>query len=251
MKTQNRFAVALTIVLSLAAGALLLWQQPPTLKNHSLAKAENVEPPAEHAQANMKTLAPADILADQGVVRRDPPLHRGISRACKNGFTIERDVAGNFQGYSCNLSAYEDYDTEALESLAYGDAEAASVLAYRLRYTDYPRALEMAMRSSALSGGKTSTLISAAKWRPLLDRTGESDLAGYGQAYVLHQLIERLKNSSYRASPGYEKRIREIAADPEAYVERLNSITDRMYDEIRQVELDVTGNSTIGGDDDV
>lgn len=251
MKTQNRFAVALTIVLPLAAGALLLWQRPPLPENHSLARTDFTGPLVEHLASSEKINRPPDAVVDERVARGDPPMPADISRACRNGFVIDRDIAGKFQGYSCNPSAYEDYDTEALESLAYGDAEAASVLAYRLRHTDYPRAIRLSLRSAALSGGKTSTLISAAMWRPVQDGNGKPSLSGYGQAYVLHQLIEKLKDSSYRAPPTYEARIQELADDPHAVFEQLDSITNRMFEEIRQIELDVTGSSTIGGNDDV
>ena len=255
MKTQNGFAVALTIVLSLAAGALLLWQRPPLPEDHSLARSDFteplVEPPAEHLVSSEKINRPPDAVVDERVAHGDSPMPADFSRACENGFTINRDIAGKFQGYSCNPSAYEDYDTEALESLAYGDAEAASVLAYRLRHTDYPRAIRLSLRSAALSGGKTSTLMSAAMWRPVQDGNGNPSLSGYGQAYVLHQLIGKLKGNNYGGPPIFEKRIRELADDPQVVFEQLDSIADRMYEEIRRIELGVTGSSTIGGDDDV
>jgi hypothetical protein len=255
MKTQNRFAVALTIVLSLAAGTLLLWQRPPLPNDHSLTRSDFtkplVEPLVEHLVSSEKINPPAEIAADERVSRGDPPMPAGISRRCKNGFTIDRNIAGKFQGYSCNPSAYEDYDTEALESLAYGDAEAASVLAYRLRHTDYPRAIRLSLRSAALSGGKTSTLMSAAMWRPVEDENGNPSLSGYGQAYVLYQLIGKLKGNNYGGPPIYVKRIEELADDPQAVFEQLDSIANRMFEEVRQIELDVTGSSTIGGDDDV
>ncbi len=251
MKTRNRIAVALTIALSLAAGTLLLWQQPPLPEDHGLATTGIAEPPAAPSPSLLDFPAQTDITTDTRMARGDPPMPVNINRACKHGFAIERDLAGKFQGYSCISSGYEYYDTEALEALAYGDAEAASALAYRLRHTNYPRALKMAMRATALSGGKTSTLTSAAMWRPLLNREGEPDLSGYGQAYVLHRLIEKLKNSSYRAPPTYETRIQDLAEDPQAEFERLDSIVDRMFEEILLIQLNVTGNSTIGDDDDV
>jgi len=251
MKTQNRIAVASTIVLSLTAGALLLWQQPPLPANDGLAKTDIVEPRPALAPSPLEIPAQTDITTNARMARDDPSVLANINRACKHGFTINRDLAGNFQGYSCNPAAYEDYDTEALESLAYGDAEAASVLAYRLRHSDYPRAIRLSLRSAALSGGTASTLMSATMWRPLEDENGSPSLSGYGQAYVLHQLIGKLKGNNYGGPPIYEKRIEELADDPQAVFEQLDSIANRMFDEIRQIELDVTGNSTIGGDDDV
>ena len=249
MKTRKSIAMALTIVLSLAAGTLLVWQFPPRLANDNPASFKPAEPPVASAIAPEKTDEPVDTAAET-VAGTAQSIPHSIRRVCKNGFSIERDYAGHFQGYRCNRSAYEHYSTEALESLAYGDAEAASVLAYRLRRSDYPRALGLAVRAAALSGGDDSTLISATYWRPLQDENGDPSLSGFGQAYVLHSLIEKIRNSSYRMPGMYEVNIRQISDTPNEMLDELDDIVDRLLEDARRIETDVVGNSTIGGGDD-
>jgi hypothetical protein len=251
MKTRKSLAMALTIVLSLAAGALLVWQISPRMDGEDLASFKPAEPPVPSAEELGKTATPINAAAEGVVAGKTPSIPRSIHNVCKNGFSIERDSSGEFQGYSCNASAYENYSTEALESLSYGDAEAASVLAYRLRHSNYPRALKLAVRAAALSRGNVSTLISATYWRPLQYENGEPSLSGFAQSYVLHSLIEKIRDSNYRMPATYEANIRRISDRPDEMLDELDDIIDRLLDDTRQIESDVTGNSTIGGDDDV
>lgn len=249
MKTQNLAAVAITAALSLTAVTMVVWQSrhrtptaPPTITSN--------QPVSATTSAVTATAAAEIPVANELTSTANSPVPVTIRERCKNGVTTELDASGNVAGWLCNPSSYEDYSTEALEILAYGDAEAATVLAYRLRQTDYPRAIQMAQRSVALSGGETRALLAATNWRPLVHQNGDADLSGYGQAYVLHRLIERLKDSSYRAPPTYEKRIRQLTDEPDLVFKKLDAVVDHMYDEIRRIELDITGESTIGGDDD-
>ena len=255
MKSQNFIAVALTTALVLTAVALFVSStSPDNLVGHRVASAPQSEPPSATPpddQALRKVPEPM-VSDDSGATH---PRHGALpsnSRriGCNNGLTAVFDKNGNSQGYTCNPTPYEDYDTEALEALAYGDAEAASVLAYRLRHTNYQQAIQMARRSAALSAGDVGTLISATYWRPMKDDSGAFDLSGVGQAYVLHSLIQKIRGNGNGAPPIYEKLIREHSSDPEDTLIGLNNIAQRMYEEVRQIELDVTGTSTIGGDDD-
>ena len=251
MKTRNSIAMALTIVLSLAAGALLVWQPPPGLATDNIASFKPARPPLPSAEIPQEPAPPVDAPADKGVAGTVYSIPRNMHRVCRNGFRVERNSKGDFQGYCCNPSAYENYSNEALESLIYGDAEAASVLAYRLRRSDYSRALRLSVRAAALSGGDVSTLISATYWRSLTDASGEPSLSGFGQAYVLHSLIEKIRNSSYRKPGMYEVNIRQISDKPDQMLDELDDIVDRLLDDARQIETDVVGISTIGGGDDV
>ncbi len=251
MRTQNQILMALAIVLTLSAGGLLAWQitrhdadvgaTGPIAPEPAAAVAGLPENSAAATRSKPEWMAPGAI----------PPLPGNIQHTCKSGFTVERDRAARFQGFLCNSSAYEDYSTEALESLAYGDADAASTLAFRLRHSDYPRALRLALRSAALGDGDVSTLISATYWRPLQGENGEPSVAGFAQAYVLHSLIQRIRNSATNISATYEQRIRQLSADPDAVLDQLDVVVEQLLEEARQIELEVTGNSTIGGEDDV
>lgn len=251
MKTRNSIAMALTIVLSLAAGTLLVWQFSPRMASDDLASSKPAELPLPDTVLPDGLAAPIDAATEETVANTTRSIPRSIHRLCKNGFAIDRNSAGDFQGYSCNRSAYENYSTEALESLAYGDAEAAGILAYRLRHSQYPRALKLAVRAAALSGGDVSTLISATYWRPLQNEDGDSSLSGFAQAYVLHSVIEKIRNSGYRMPGMYEVNIRRISDEPDEMLAELDDFVNRLLDDARQIESDVTGKSTIGGDDDV
>ncbi len=251
MKTRKSIAMALTIVLSLAAGALLVWQIQPLPLSDDFSSFEPAELPVPGTVFSAGLAAPIDAATEETVANTTRSIPRSMRRLCRNGFRVERNSRGDFQGYSCNRSAYENYSTEALESLAYGDAEAASVLAYRLSRSDYPRALRLAVRAAALSGGDISTLISATYWRSLRDENGDPSLSGFAQAYVLHSLIEKIRNSGYRMPGMYEVNIRRISDEPDKMLDELDDVVDRLLDDARQVESEVTGNSTIGGDDDV
>jgi hypothetical protein len=245
--------MALTIALTLVAGALVLWQ----------TRSHDTVPPS----ANLP-LSQGDLSAQTDEARSttrpsqpeaDTPKKASQSAAvtpttprksCKHGIETKLDTHGSGDQYTCIRPPYESYSSETLESLAYGDAEAASILAYRVRHTDYPKALKLALRSAALSGGETSTLMSATSWRPLVDENGEPSLSGYGQIYVLHSVIERLRGSAYTRPVMYENKIYELSGDPEQTVRELDNIVERIIAEMEQIELDVTGNSTLGGRDD-
>ncbi len=248
MKTQMQILMVLTIVLTLAAGGLLVWRTPPDALDVSGTGRQAPEPAAPVAAAPDESAHPEPEWMAPGAI---PPIPRSIQKVCESGFTIERDVKGRFGGFSCNPSAYEDYSTEALESLAYGDADAASVLAHRLRHSDYPRALRLALRSVALSGGDVSTVVSATLWRPLQDENGEPSGAGFAQAYVLHSLIKRIRNSTTNIPVSFELNIRKLSDDPDALLDDLDDVVEQLLEDVRQIELEVTGGSTIGGDDDV
>lgn len=248
MKTQKQILMVLTIILTLTAGGLLVWRTPPDAVDVSGTGRPTPEPVAAVAAAADGSAHPEPEWMAPGAI---PPIPRRIQNACKSGFTIERDVKGRFGGFSCNPSAYEDYSTEALESLAYGDADAASVLAHRLRHSDYPRALRLALRSVSLSGGDVSTIVSATLWRPLQDENGEPSVAGFAQAYVLHSLIRRIRSSTTNIPVSFELNIRKLSDDPDALLDDLDDVVERLLDDVHQIELEVTGGSTIGGDDNV
>ncbi len=247
MKTQNQILMALTIVSTLIAGGLLMWHTPPEKHDIGETGLPAPEPMAPPEYSTATTAAEPDLAAPGAI----PPIPGSIRNACKSGFTIERDSEGRFEGFFCNPSAYEDYSNEALETLAYGDADAASTLAHRLRHSDYPRALRLALRSVALSGGDVTTLVSATLWRPFQDENGEPSAAGFAQAYVLHSLINKIRNSTTNVPVRFELNIRRLSDDPVAVLDQLDVVVERLLDDVRQIELEVTGNSTIGGDDDV
>ena len=154
-------------------------------------------------------------------------------------------------GETCAKSPHHEYSNETLEVLAYGDAEAARVLALRLRHSDFNRALQLALRAVALSGGDTGVLVSAELWRLPQSPTGPTALESVSHMYVMNSLRSLVDYGAYEPYASYEKRIRELADDGDATLQQLDQLVYRLYDDLRKLELDVTGNSHIGGDDDV
>ena len=247
MKTQNLIAVALTIALISAAATLAIWryQSDPPGQERSVATHE---PQVNHAPALID--APEPLAANGSAGASTPMTWTGLPIAeCKWGSQRLLDEASGEMLWACTRSGYWNYTTETLESMAYDDAEAARVLAHRVRETDYPRALNLVQRAAALSGDVTA-LIEARKWRPLAHRNGDMDLSGVGQAYVLMEAADRINKAKRSRSADYEAMIRQIADDPDVTLQELDDIVNYMLHRMRQIELEVTGQSTIGGDDD-
>ena len=172
-----------------------------------------------------------------------------IFSRCQWGRSPQYDSNGNVVGETCLESPHHEYTNETLEVLAYSDAEAARVLAMRLRHSDYDRALKLAYRSIALSGGDARILQSAEMWQVTSDNV--TDVARLHQQYVIHSLRDLVEYGEYRRFRPYVERINNSSSDPNATLHELDKLVYRLYDEIKQIEIDVTGRTTIGGDDDV
>ena len=250
MKTQNLAAVAMTAVLAIAAVLLVAWQSRELLHDEP-----RVSPPAA-ADTNMTDgvesgdTRPAALAAvndaQDSIIKTDSGLN---VTDCKWGSELVYDEDSGKDVWRCSLSSYWNYTTATLETMAYADAEAARVLAHRVREDDYGRAIQLALRSTALSGN-SYPLIEARNWRATAHQNGDVDLSGIGQAYVLMAVADRVNEPENSRSERYEEIIRQSATDPDAAMQQLNEVVERMMDTIRQVELDVTGQVTIGEDDD-
>jgi len=253
MKTQNTTAMALTIALTLVAGALVLWQTrshdtvPPSATSQSDSPDNNL------AKTTAVDEFPAFELgqtANSGEPRRSPSRFTDAPEKCKWGSEYTHDEETGEQGWQCTRSGYWNYTTATLEGMAYADPEAARVLAHRLKDTDYPRALKLAVRSVALSGGDVLPLLEARYWRPLNQYNGDADISGIGQAYVLLSLADKIRTLEKPRAERFENRLRHLSDDSEAMLLELDEIVHRLLEETRTIEKDITGNSTIGGDSD-
>lgn len=247
MTAKNRLAVGLTTALTLIAA--LVW-----LRLDDLPAPSNpvITSPTEPAAGPRDTGEAARPASDADAAASDGSSGRATRRfpRCRWGTTPLYD--GNVQaGETCAKSPHHDYSSETLEVLAYSDAEAARVLAMRLRHTDFARAMRLALRSVALSGGDTQVLVSAELWRLPQTEHGPTALQAVSHQYVMSSLRSLVDHGEYRPYASYESRIRELADDGDATLRELDRFVHQLYDDIRQLELDVTGNSTIGGDDDV
>jgi hypothetical protein len=155
--------------------------------------------------------------------------------------------------YSCEPNsyqaehAYESYSNEALVSLAYSEAKAAEVLSIRLRDTDEESAMSLAFRASALAGGNTYPIFLYSQSYPHPGAINDVPIKKtYRDKYVMSAVALMLGNDRTGLST-WEARIREFSDDPERELALLDERAHQILDEMRQIQLDVTGESTIGG----
>lgn len=254
MKAKNRLAVGLTTALTLIAA--LVWLKMDDVPAPSRPAVAAIPPPdaapASPGEAGVPGMAAPDVAHDPGSVTDE---HSGVQSPrgfprCQWGTTPMYDGTARV-GERCTKSPHHEYSDETLEVLAYSDAEAARVLAMRLRHSDFNRALQYALRSVALSGGDTQVLVSAELWRLPQSESGPTALESASHGYVMNSLRSLVEHGEYRPYASYELRIRELADDGDATLRELDRFVYQLYDDIRQLELDITGNSSIGGDDDV
>jgi len=160
------------------------------------------------------------------------------------------------EAYSCEPlqdepgHPYESYSRAALESLAYSDAKAAEILGMRLREDDEARAMSLMLRASALSGGDTAPIVlySQAYPRPTYVN-GEPVRKTIHVKFVLSTVADLLDADSNATAP-WEDRIRQLSTDPDKEIALLNERALKIIEEMRRIQIDVTGTSTIGGLDD-
>lgn len=157
--------------------------------------------------------------------------------ACEPGQPVERH-------------AYESYSSEALESLAYADAKAAEILGLRLRKLDQARALSLILRSSALSGGDVSPILRFSQSYPEPSAIDGVPVRKTIQTkYVLSAVADLLGTDTQYAVP-WENEIRRYSTDADREIAMLQARAVQIVSEMRQIQLDVTGSSNIGGQGD-
>ena len=142
---------------------------------------------------------------------------------------------------------YASYPDEALESLAYADAKAAEILSMRLAGRDSEAAMSLALRAAALAGGDATPIIAYANAYP--EPTAINGVPVRKTVHVRYVLgtVTRLLGDPRHGVPYFEAIIREHSADPEREIAMLDERARQMIEEMRQIQLDVTGSSTIGG----
>ncbi len=142
---------------------------------------------------------------------------------------------------------YESYSTEALNALAWADAKAAEVLGMRLRDTDEAVSLSLILRAAALAGGDPAPILYYAQTYPQpVSIDGTLVRKTVHTRYVLGAVAEML-GAGPNLLPYWEAQIRQVSTDPQREIEMLRERARELVDEMRQIELDVTGESTFGG----
>jgi hypothetical protein len=146
--------------------------------------------------------------------------------------------------------AYESYSNAALASLAYADAKAAEVLGMRLRDTDEVQAISLVLRSAALADGDVTPILlfSRAYGRPdSVD--GVPARKTIQTKFVLAAVADLLGTDTHYIAP-WENEIRRYSSDPETEIAMLQAQAVRIVADLRQIQLDITGSTNIGGQGD-
>ena len=145
---------------------------------------------------------------------------------------------------------YESYSSAALESLAYADAEAAAVLGMRLRDTDEAKAMSLMLRASALTGGDTTPILrySNAYTHPV-SVDGVPVRKTVHTKFVLSAVADLLSDDTNYAAQ-WEDIIRHYSSDPDTEIAMLQAKARQIVEEMRQIQLGVSGFSEIGGQGD-
>jgi hypothetical protein len=145
---------------------------------------------------------------------------------------------------------YNDYTNATLATLVYSDADAAEILGMRLRERDEKNAMRLAIRASALSGGETQAIKNYVNAYPAPTFTnGVPNPRTIHTKYVLSAVIDLLGDPASGVE-AWERLVRDNSPTPERTVTYLNGKARQIVDEMRRIELDVAGQSTIAGDDD-
>lgn len=162
-----------------------------------------------------------------------------------DGTTVE--VYSCEGGPAAEAHPYEAYSNAALESLAYADAKAAEILGMRLRDSDERAAMSLVLRSAALSGGDAGPIVRYSNAYPRPTAVdGEPDRKTVHVKYVLSAVTQLLGDDRH-SLPYYTAIIREHSADPDREIAMLDARARQIVNEMRQIELDVTGSSATGG----
>lgn len=140
--------------------------------------------------------------------------------------------------------AYAGYSDAALESLAYGDAYAAMVLATRDIDRNRARAWNLMIRASALLGGRSEPFSWLANHRySALTKNGELQVESIRSRFLLEELQRRLGRG--KADPDYWRRLLLAAGEDVNEVANLEKGVDTILLEMQQIEQEVSNGNNI------
>lgn len=146
--------------------------------------------------------------------------------------------------------AYESYPTAALESLAYADARAAEILGMRLRDSDRTKALGLTIRAAALSGGDPAPILAFSNAYPEPTAIDDVPVRRTVHTKFILSAVADLLGAEHNNLAYWEAQIRQLSTDPEREIELLQRQARRIVEEMRRIEVELTGSSAIGGQSD-
>lgn len=242
---MNRRIVSVLSAVAMVAAAYSVWGP---------GRAPDREAPIAAVPAPNTIKAPETDTRTRSNSQRQAAAGQSSVRGCSivsHYLPIEDGTATEV--FSCEphepqeVHPYASYPTAALESLAYADARAAGLLSRRLRESDSEAAMSLALRAAALSGGDPTPIVAYGNAYPepaAID--GVPVRKTVHVKYVL-SAVTRLLGDPRHSAPYFEAIIRAHSADPDREIAMLDARAQQMIEEMRQVQLDVTGSSTIGG----
>ena len=241
-----------TVCVFVAAIAAALFFNQPASKTAGVEERITALPPqAEVQSSTSKQSAMVSSLAGE----QQQPMSADNSCEAEPYYSVN-DKGATVMTMQCTkpqlqkTHSYDAYSNEALATLAYGDADAAEVLGMRLREHNKKLALSLIIRSSALSGGSTKVLKRYANSYPVpafVD--GEPVMDSIHTRYVLSAVAELLGDTNVGLQV-WEQTVRETSLTPDITIAFLRGKARDIVDEMRRIEQEVVGHTTIAGDDD-
>ncbi len=240
VRRASIYISAATIVAAIAAWQLSANAPEPGGLPAPGANAPPVAPEAIDAAAGTQS-SPAAIAG------REPRNCTIVTHYLPNDDGTTTEVASCEPNEPRQEHPYASYPIEALESLAYADAKAAEILSMRLLQSDGEAAMSLALRATALAGGDATPIVAYANAYP--EPTAVNGVPVRQTVHVRYVLatVTRLLGDPRHSVPYFEAIIREHSTDPEREIAMLEVRAREMIEEMRQIQLEVTGSSTIGG----
>jgi hypothetical protein len=181
-------------------------------------------------------------------VRKD----RNCRVELKNYVTTDGEM---FSAYSCTpdrpaaAHVYAEYDNETLANMAYSDPVAAALLGHRLIGSDTGRSYELLVRASALEGGNVEHLAWLAEQAfGAVAIDGKPRIGNLQRQYELATLARRLGDAPGKAEYLRNQLVRFGIDEPK--LEVLNRRAEELLESMRDIQITVHGETTLGGQDD-
>jgi len=158
-----------------------------------------------------------------------------------------------FSAWSCTPHSplspqeYEHYDDATLEVMAWSDADAAALLGQRLVERNTRKSYEMLVRATALDGDFRHLAWLADQAFGVVSVDGEPHMGNLGQQYELAAVSRELGDSSGRSDYFRQELVNAGADDKQ--LSGLDEQVVKLLQQIREIQLTVLGEVSIGGQD--
>lgn len=248
---DRRHMITLGVCAALAA-AWLAWKPPADRSADKPAAADPA--PTALTPASAETAAPEPAPVDLAAAASrgpdaKPPRQDGCipqARYLDGGDGTAITLYDCIPRDGSPRHPYEHYSSETLEALAWGDAEAARVLGMRLRERDEAAAMSLIFRASALSGGDPVPVIAYANAYPEPTEIDGVPVRRSVHAKFVLSAVADLLGAGNSGLPHWEALIRQASTDPDREIGLLMRRAGAIVEEMKAIELEVTGRSTIG-----